>query len=313
HDPAGLDRVSARGQVVGRERQRLAGVALHGGAGRGVDDVAVDLDEHRLEGEVEVARGERDRPGHVGSGAGVVGDDVTGGELEVRVPAVDDLGAAGDVVDGGHGLRGGDAGALEPLAHDEDELRLDAWVDQSVLWDRVTGGQDHRVREPGDEGGLHPHPLLLGPGGEAELDADQLLAAGEPTLQGQVLDLVAGGDVQPRPLVGELHTVAALVLAGEQLGGDRLDVPGGHRVAPGVRFIVLPCPGLAESWLANSAVTLPRPAKVAVKTSPGATGTMLVTEPGRTTWPASSRVPRTPTVLASHTRLVSVEPSTAPP
>src|SRR5699024_1437135 len=116
-----------------------------------------------------------------------------------------------------------------------------------------------------------------------------------------------------RPLVGELHTVAALVLAGEQLGGDRLDVPGGHRVAPGVRFIVLPCPCLAESWLANSAVTLPRPAKVAVKTSPGATGTMLVTEPGRTTWPASSRVPRTPTVLASHTRLVSGEPSTAPP
>ena len=56
HDPAGLDGVAAAGQVVGGERERLAGVALHGRAGRRVDDDAADLDEHGLEREVELGR-----------------------------------------------------------------------------------------------------------------------------------------------------------------------------------------------------------------------------------------------------------------
>src|SRR5690606_524293 len=65
HDPAGLDGVTALGQVVGRERECLARVALHGRAGRRVDDLPVDLDEDRLEGEVELARGKGDGPGDV--------------------------------------------------------------------------------------------------------------------------------------------------------------------------------------------------------------------------------------------------------
>src|SRR5699024_3227576 len=111
HDPAGLDRVAARGQVVGRQGERLARVALDGSSGGGVDDLAVDLDEDGLQGEVELARGQGDRAGDVGPGTGVVGDDVAGGELEVPVPAVDDLRSAEDVVDRGHRLGGGDTGS----------------------------------------------------------------------------------------------------------------------------------------------------------------------------------------------------------
>ncbi len=55
-DPAGPDREAALGELVRGERERLARVALDGRAGRGVDDLAVDLDEDRLEGEVELGR-----------------------------------------------------------------------------------------------------------------------------------------------------------------------------------------------------------------------------------------------------------------
>src|SRR5450755_706634 len=64
---------------------------------------------------------------------------------------------------------------------------------------------------------------------------------------------------------------------------------------------------------AKQAVTLPSPANVAVKTSPSATATDAVIEPGSTTCPARSTTPRAPTVLASQASEVSGEPRTAPP
>jgi len=132
---------------------------------------------------------------------------------------------------------------LEPLAHHEDDLGLDARVDQPVLGNRVAGRQHHGVGEPGDEREVHPHPLLLGPAGQAQLDADQLLAALESLGEVAVLDLVPGVEVEPGPLVGERLALAALVLAAQQLGGDGLDVPatlggdagrslGGHQRTP---------------------------------------------------------------------------------
>jgi hypothetical protein len=76
---------------------------------------------------------------------------------------------------------------------------------------------------------VHPHALLLGPAGETEFDADQALAALEPPAQVEVLDRVTGVEVEVGPLVGERRPLDPLVLAAQQLGGDRLDVPPARR------------------------------------------------------------------------------------
>ena len=85
---------------------------------------------HGLQREVEVGGRQPDRAGDERAGGGVVGRDVAGGEPEVLVAAVDDLGAAPHRLDRRHRLGARDARALEPLAHDEDDLGLDAGVDE---------------------------------------------------------------------------------------------------------------------------------------------------------------------------------------
>src|SRR5712691_6847974 len=56
---------------------------------------------------------------------------------------------------------------------------------------------------------------------------------------------------------------------------------------------------------ANTAVTEPRPANVAVTASPGTTGIDAVIDPGRTTSPVRSVTPCSATVLASQTSAFS--------
>jgi hypothetical protein len=63
----------------------------------------------------------------------------------------------------------------------------------------------------------------------------------------------------------------------------------------------------------NRVVTRPSPANVAVTLSPAATGMDAVIEPGSTTCPAASPVPRAASVLASQASELSGEPSTASP
>ena len=59
--------MSAPGQVIGRQRERLTRVALYGGAGGRVDDHAVNLDQHRFEAQVELGRRQSDGPGDEGT------------------------------------------------------------------------------------------------------------------------------------------------------------------------------------------------------------------------------------------------------
>ena len=56
---------------------------------------------------------------------------------------------------------------------------------------------------------------------------------------------------------------------------------------------------------------MPSPSKSATKSSPGRTSIARVHEPGRITWPASSRTPKPATLRASQATAVTGLPSTA--
>src|SRR5258708_6943653 len=107
HDLAGLDSQATAGQVVGGQRQRLAGVSLYVGASAGVLELAADVDLDLLVHQIDVVGLHHHGSGRPSPAGGVVGDNVTGSETEVLVPGVDDLGARRDRLDGGHrGLAG---------------------------------------------------------------------------------------------------------------------------------------------------------------------------------------------------------------
>src|SRR5690606_31753274 len=137
-------------------------------------------------------------------------------------------------------------------------------------------------------------------------------------------DAHLAGELQPVRLGDHPdHRVDLDQLAAPQLAQQvRADVAGTHdrggQLAPRVLRgdgVARPPGRLAHvrASFPNRAVTEPIPANVAVRVSPGATGTAAVIEPGSTTWPASRVTPRSPRTLASQTSALIGEPSTAPP
>ena len=117
------------------------------------------------------------------------------------------------------------------------------WISRS--WGTGSPRQHHRVGEPGDEREVHAHPLLLGPAGQAQLDADQLLAALEPLGEVEVLDLVPGVEVEPGPLVGERLALSPLVLERSSSAAWAIGPPGTVSMNASVTT------GVEEPWTAR--------------------------------------------------------------
>jgi hypothetical protein len=124
------------------------------------------------------------------------------------------------------------AGSGEVLTQHEDDLRLDAWVDERVERRRHTRRQHHGVGEPRRQRRVDAHPLLLRPRGEPQLHADHVLAGCRLACEQGVLRPVGEIEVEPGELLGDRSTVAALGLRGQQLVDDPFHAPGGHAGAP---------------------------------------------------------------------------------
>jgi hypothetical protein len=129
HDLAGPQAAAVRGQRADQPRHRGRGVTEHRGAGRGGHHLAVALEDHAHQAQVDAGRRHRGAD-HEPAGRGVVGDHVGCGEPVVAVSGVDDLdsdrdpGRRREHVGGCH-MRAGQVGA-----EDEDDLRLGARLDQ---------------------------------------------------------------------------------------------------------------------------------------------------------------------------------------
>src|SRR5699024_8040696 len=119
--------------------------------------------------------------------------------------------------------------------------------------------------------------------------------------------------VEPVPLGDDRGLRRDGGLGVEQLARDPLGTPLLVALARVAHGVPSSAPSDSGSGRPITAVTLPNPPRVEAMLSPGASGKALVNDPGRTTCPASSRTPSGPIVLASQTRLLIGDPSTAPP
>jgi hypothetical protein len=211
HDEgAGRDLLAAGAQVVGQHGDGSQGVAEHGGAGGHGLDLAVDLEDDTQGAQVELVEVAHVAADDEAGRGGVVGDHALQVELEVAVAGVDDLDGRDDEVGGGH--HGGDvaAGALQRGLGDDADLGFDLRVDQLGVLDLAAVGAGHVVGDEAEHRGLDAHLLHLGEGGEAALEAGDLVAAGFLAATDLVLDGVGVVPVHVGVIVGDLGDVEGL-------------------------------------------------------------------------------------------------------
>ena len=209
--------------MVGQHGDGGQRVAQHGSAGSHRADFAVDLEHHTQRAQVEFVELAHVAADHEAGGGGVVGDHALQVELEVAVAGVDHFNGRNHEVGGSHDRGDVAARALQGGLGDDADFCFDLRVDHLGVLDVTTVRTGHVVGDEAEHGHFDAHLLHLGEGGEATLEAGDLVAAGFLATTDLVLDGVGVIPVHVRVVVGDLGDVVGLELGVFEVLGELED------------------------------------------------------------------------------------------
>jgi hypothetical protein len=191
---AGLEGNAQLAQGVGQPGHRVGGRTLHRGTDTGGKQLAVLLQHHAGQGEVQPARIALGLAQHIHAAGGVVRHRVLDLDLPVGDARIDDLETGQHVVGGADHVHGGDARALQILLEHKGQLGLGLGLDEPAEVDGVAFGVNHARQQDAEIGLIHAQEILHRLAGGADLLADHFLAGSHAAGHEALLDAVGVGD-----------------------------------------------------------------------------------------------------------------------